>query len=94
MLLLHVCRLQILLSLCNQLNIFFLFQAYPYQPGPMVVMPPRPPILPRERQPNDYLVITLVVAIACGLLNITSLLFSIAALICSALVSYACMWYD
>ena len=53
----------------------------------MIVVPPRPPLLPKELQPNDYLVITIVVAIVCGIFNIISLVFSIPALICSVMVS-------
>lgn len=57
----------------------------PYQPGAMVSVVPRPPLLPREFQPNDYLVVTLVITIACAVFNLTSLFFSIPAIICSAL---------
>ena len=62
-----------------------------------MMMAPRPPLLPRELQPNDYFVITLVVAVACGLLNLTSLFFSVPAVICSAIVSqtyssFICMY--
>ncbi len=53
----------------------------------MVVVPPRLPLLPRELQPNDYLVVTLVVTIVCGFLNLTSLFLSIPAIICSVMVS-------
>ena len=53
----------------------------------MIVVPPRPPLLPKELQPNDYLIVTLIVIIVCGIFNITSLVFSIPALICSVMVS-------
>ncbi len=52
----------------------------------MIVVPPRPPLLPKELQPNDYLIVTIVVAIVCGIYSIGSLLFSIPALICSVKV--------
>ena len=52
----------------------------------MIVVPPRPPLLPKELQPNDYLIVTLIVIIVCGIFNITSLVFSIPALICSVMV--------
>ena len=42
--------------------------------------------VPKEFQPNDYLVVSLIVAIVCGLFNITSLMFSIPALVCSVMV--------
>ena len=54
----------------------------------MIAIPPRPPLLPREMQPNDFMVVTIVVTIVCGIFNITSLLFSIPALICSVMVSH------
>ena len=58
----------------------------------MMVVPPQPPPLqppplPKEFQPNDYLVVSIVVAIVCGLFNETSLVFSVPALVFSVMVS-------
>ena len=53
----------------------------------MMVVPPRPPPLPKEFQPNDYLMVSVVVAIVCGLFNLSSLVFSIPALVFSVMVS-------
>ena len=66
--------------------LYHFFKVQPYQPGAMVSVVPRPPLLPREFQPNDYLVVTLVITIGCAVFNLTSLFFSIPAIICSALV--------
>ena len=44
--------------------------------------------LPKDLQPNDFLTVTALIAIFCGVFNIGSLLWSIPALLCSLAVSY------
>ena len=60
----------------------------PYQPG-MMQYAMAPPVvhLQSEFVPNDYFIPTLVIAIVCPIVSFSTIFFTVAAIICSILVS-------
>lgn len=57
-------------------------------PGPMhYAMAPPVVHLPSEFVPNDYFIPTLVIAIVCPIVSFSTIIFTVAAIICSILVS-------
>ena len=55
-----------------------------------------PPVVHLESEfvPNDYFIPTLVIAIVCPIMSFSTIFFTVAAIICSILVSEIVMvWY-
>uniref|UniRef100_A0A1X7SK39 Uncharacterized protein n=1 Tax=Amphimedon queenslandica TaxID=400682 RepID=A0A1X7SK39_AMPQE len=61
-------------------------QSVPVQPG-VTQYAMAPPVLHLQPEfvPNDYFIPTLVIAIVCPIMSFTTIIFTVAAIICSIL---------
>ena len=65
-----------------------------FQAGVMQYIVPPVVHLESEFVPNDYFIPTLVIAIVCPIMSFSTIFFTVAAIICSILVSEIVMvWY-